>query len=196
MQLPEALDRRDKTQTAAADFCGKLKKPLTLAEITKERLRRAAQQVARDYPESYGDLGFRVYRLDTTNVIEWDPRRDDFDHALFASVEHVKTGRTEDDLLAELTLKLGLDLHAGRASPGGRQDRAPDRPLDRRVLRCAHRARRRGPLADGIVDLLDATGTTHDVTCLFRDSGFVDDVAKLNLAALLEQHGVKRVRSL
>ncbi|MFP3560824.1 site-specific DNA-methyltransferase, partial [Paraburkholderia sp. SIMBA_049] len=51
-----------------------------------------------------------VYRLDTTNVIEWDPRRDDFDHALFASVEHVKTGRSEDDLLAELTLKLGLDL--------------------------------------------------------------------------------------
>jgi len=44
--------------------------------------------------------------------------------------------------------------------------------------------------------MLDATGASHDVTCLFRDSGFVDDVAKLNLAALLEQHGVKRVRSL
>lgn len=197
VQLPEPLDRRDKTQQAAADFCAKLKKPATLAEVTKERLRRAAQQVARDYPESYGDLGFRVYRLDTTNVIEWDPRRDDFDHALFASVEHVKTGRTDDDLLAELTLKLGLDL----CTPVEHHTIAGKTVhlIGREIVACFDARVSRDdaePLADGIVALLDASGATRDVTCLFRDSGFVDDVAKLNLAALLEQHGVKRVRSL
>ncbi|MCA7960857.1 site-specific DNA-methyltransferase [Burkholderia multivorans] len=197
VQLPEPLDRRDKTQQAAADFCAKLKKPATLAEVTKERLRRAAQQVARDYPESYGDLGFRVYRLDTTNVIEWDPRRDDFDHALFASVEHVKTGRTDDDLLAELTLKLGLDLctPVEHHTVAGKTVHL----IGREIVACFDARVSRDdaePLADGIVALLDASGATRDVTCLFRDSGFVDDVAKLNLAALLEQHGVKRVRSL
>lgn len=35
-----------------------------------------------------------------------------------------------------------------------------------------------------------------DATCVLRDSAFADDVAKTSLAAILEQHGLKRVRSL
>ncbi|CAN0617460.1 adenine-specific DNA-methyltransferase [Burkholderia multivorans] len=197
VQLPEPLDRTDKAQHAAAEFCRKLKKPLTLAELTKERLRRAAQQIARDYPESSGDLGFRAFRLDSTNVIEWDPRRDDLDHALFASIEHIKTGRTDEDLLVELVLKLGLDLctpiahHTVAGKTVHTIGTAIVACFDARIARDDAE-----PLAEGIVALLDTIGATRDVTCLFRDSGFVDDVAKLNLAALLEQHGVKRVRSL
>ena len=197
VQLPEPLDRHDKTQQAAAEFCAKLKKPATLAELTKERLRRAAQQIARDYPESSGDLGFRAFRLDTTNVIEWDARRNDLDYALLASVEHIKTGRTDEDLLAELMLKLGLDLCTpiARHNIAGKTVHAVGDALvacfDARITRDDAE-----PLADGIAALLDDPEGVRDVTCLFRDNGFVDDVAKLNLAALLEQHGVTRVRSL
>lgn len=197
VQLPEPLDRHDKTQQAAAEFCAKLKKPATLAELTKERLRRAAQQIARDYPESSGDLGFRAFRLDTTNVIEWDARRNDLDYALLASVEHIKTGLTDEDLLAELMLKLGLDLCTpiARHTIAGKTVHAVGDALvacfDARITRDDAE-----PLADGIAALLDDPEGVRDVTCLFRDNGFVDDVAKLNLAALLEQHGVTRVRSL
>jgi adenine-specific DNA-methyltransferase len=197
VQLPEPLDKHDKAQRAAAEFCAKLKKPATLAELTKERLRRAAQQIARDYPDSSGDLGFRAFKLDSTNVIEWDPRRDDLDHALFASIEHIKADRSDDDLLYELMLKLGLDLctPVARHAVAGKTVHAIGTSIvacfDARVTRDDAE-----PLADGIVALLDAIGASRDVTCLFRDTGFVDDVAKLNLAALLEQHGVKRVRSL
>jgi len=35
-----------------------------------------------------------------------------------------------------------------------------------------------------------------ETTCVFRDSAFADDVAKTNLAAILEQHGIAKVRSL
>ncbi len=35
-----------------------------------------------------------------------------------------------------------------------------------------------------------------DTTCAFRDSAFTDDVAKTNLSAILEQHGIANVRSL
>ena len=109
----------------------------------------------------------------------------------------MKTGRSEDDLLAELTLKLGLDL----CTPVEHHQVAGKTVhlIGRAIVACFDARMSRddaGPLADGIVELLDATGATRDVTCLFRDSGFVDDVAKLNLAALLEEHGVKRVRSL
>ena len=39
-------------------------------------------------------------------------------------------------------------------------------------------------------------GDKPETTCVFRDSGFVDDVAKTNLAAILQQHGLLNVRSL
>ena len=39
-------------------------------------------------------------------------------------------------------------------------------------------------------------GTVGDTTAVFRDSAFENDIAKSNLAAILEQHGIKQVRSL
>lgn len=51
-------------------------------------------------------------------------------------------------------------------------------------------------LGEGIVGLIAEAADAREVTCVFRDSGFADDVAKVNLSAILEQHGVKRIRSL
>jgi adenine-specific DNA-methyltransferase len=51
-------------------------------------------------------------------------------------------------------------------------------------------------LAQGIVAWHKELAPAGDTTCVFRDSAFVDDVAKTNLAAILEQHGIKQVRSL
>ena len=57
-----------------------------------------------------GDLGFRVFKLASTNIREWDPDRDDLPKTLQESVEHLKNDRTEADILYEILLKLGLDL--------------------------------------------------------------------------------------
>ena len=51
-------------------------------------------------------------------------------------------------------------------------------------------------LALGITELAQATQTHDDATVVFRDSAFEDDVAKTNMAAILEQFGLKNVRSL
>ena len=48
----------------------------------------------------------------------------------------------------------------------------------------------------GIVEWRKALAPAGDTTCVFRDSAFADDVAKTNLAAILEQNGVATVRSL
>lgn len=45
VQLPESLDRDNRDQRTAAEFCKKLKKPLNIAELTKERLRRAGKKI-------------------------------------------------------------------------------------------------------------------------------------------------------
>ena len=52
------------------------------------------------------------------------------------------------------------------------------------------------PLASGIVAWHQELAPTGDATVIFRDSAFADDVAKTNLAAILEQHGLGNVRSL
>jgi adenine-specific DNA-methyltransferase len=53
------------------------------------------------------------------------------------------------------------------------------------------------PLAQGIVEWHKLLNLSGDTTCIFRDSAFVDDVANANLlAAILNQHGLKKVRSL
>ncbi|QUN92641.1 site-specific DNA-methyltransferase [Burkholderia pseudomallei] len=197
VQLPEPLDADSKDQKAAADFCAAQRVPLNLAELTKERLRRAAARIAAEHPGTRADLGFRVFRLDSTNVSEWDPRGDDIQQSLFAAVEHIKPNRSEEDLLYELMLKLGLDLCApidARMIAG-----KAVYVIDGAIVACfdAHIDRAlTDALGEGIVGLIAEAADAREVTCVFRDSGFADDVAKVNLSAILEQHGVKRIRSL
>jgi len=52
------------------------------------------------------------------------------------------------------------------------------------------------PLAQDIIDWHEELAPAGDTTCVFRDSAFENDVAKTNLAAILEQHGIQNVRSL
>ena len=75
VQLPELLDPEEKDQKVAADFCASIGKPLSISEITKERLRRAAKQIKDENPLFPGDLGFRVFKLDTSNIRAWEPDR-------------------------------------------------------------------------------------------------------------------------
>ena len=110
VQLPEPLDPNNKNQRTSADCCDKLGKPRIIAELTKERLRRAANKVKEENPQFAGDLGFRVFKLDTSNIRTWEPDGDDLEGTLLNSIDHIKPNRTQYDILYELLLKLGLDL--------------------------------------------------------------------------------------
>lgn len=198
VQLPEPLDPEDSDQATAASFCDKLSKPRNIAELTKERLRRAAKKIKDENPLFTGDLGFRVYKLATSNILAWEPDRDNLDQTLLDHQEHLKVDRTEVDILHELLLKLGIDLCvpieqktiAGKAvhSVGGGV-----------LIACLAEQIARAevePLAQGIIAWHKAMAPAGDTTCVFRDSAFADDVAKTNLAAILNQYGLANVRSL
>jgi adenine-specific DNA-methyltransferase len=197
VQLPEPLDPENKGQKTAADFCDKVKKPRNLAELTKERLRRAGKKIKDDNPMFAGDLGFRVFKLDSSNIRAWEPDREDLPKTLQESVEHLKSGRSEADILYELLLKLGLDLCvpieqkmiAGKAvhSIGGVLFACLATQITRDEVES---------LAQGIIAWRQALAPAGDTTCVFRDSAFADDVAKTNLAAILQQNGIVNVRSL
>src|SRR5690606_2527145 len=68
VQLPEPLDPDNRDQRIAAEFCDRIGKPRNIAELTKERLRRAAKKIKDENPMFAGDLGFRVFKLDSSNI--------------------------------------------------------------------------------------------------------------------------------
>lgn len=92
VQLPEPLDPSKKEQRPAAEFCDDLGRPRNLAELTKERLRRAALKLKDETSSSEGDLGFRVFKLDYSNIEAWEPDRGDLPTTLEEAIEHLKMG--------------------------------------------------------------------------------------------------------
>ena len=106
------LDPAKSNQRVAADYLDSIGKPRNVAELTKERLRRAGKQIGSKGGESAAYLGFRVFKLDSSNIKAWEPNPDDLEQSLLDHVDHVKEGRTEQDILYELLLKRGLDLCA------------------------------------------------------------------------------------
>ncbi len=183
IQLPEVIERVEYKN---------------IAEITKERLRRAGKKVKADTPLFAGDVGFRVYKLDTSNIRPWNPTPDDLPGAIEFHTDHILEGRTEDDILTELVLKLGLDLCV---------------PIEKHTVakKTVHSiggvlfvclaeritAAEAVPLAKGIADLHKSSGGVGESMVVFRDSAFDgDDVVKTNLTENLRQLGLTNVRSL
>ena len=170
----------------------------TIAEITKQRIRKAGANIRNEHPMFSGDIGFRVFKLDSSNIRVWDPDRDDLTGTLLDSIEHLKADRTEQDILFELLLKLGLELTV---------------PIEQRTIAgkavysigvgslmvcLAPKISREEvePLAHGIVSWREELAPAGETQVVFRDSAFADDVAKSNLTAILRQYGLENVRSL
>ena len=145
-----------------------------------------------------GDLSFRVFKLDTSNLRAWEPNRDNLEGSLIDNIDHVKADRSEQDVLCELLLKLGHDLCVPiqTRTIAGKSVRSIGAGT---LIACLEEKIAReevDPLALGIADwhaLLEPAG---DSTVIFRDSAFADDVANTNLAAILHECGLSNVRSL
>jgi adenine-specific DNA-methyltransferase len=198
VQLPELLDPSRSDQAVAAKFCDDIGKPRNIAELMKERVRRAAAKLKEENPTFAGDVGFRVFKLASSNIRAWEPDRDDLATTLEGAVEHLKSDRTEQDVLYELLLKLGLDLCVPIEAKT-LADKTVHSVGGGVLIAClAEKIAREEveKLGLGIVEWHKALAPAGDTTCVFRDSAFADDVAKTNLAAILEQNGIANVRSL
>ena len=198
VQLPEPLNPDNKSQARAADFCDQLSNPRNIAELTKERLRRAARKLKSENPTLSVDLGFRCFRLDKSNIAAWSPNPVDLKASLFDQADHLVAGRAASDVLYELLLKLGLDLCVPMVTKtiAGKQVHSVAGGV---LIACLEQSIGGDDvevIAQGIVAWHKELAPAGDTTCVFRDSAFADDVAKTNMAAILEQNGIANVRSL
>lgn len=193
VQLPEVLDEKKKEQKTAFDFCKELGLPARLSEITKARIRRAAKKIKEENPSFSGDLGFKVFKLDTSNIKTWEAGFDTLKDDLIAAADYIKQDRSSDDIVFELLLKYGLDLTV---------------PIETRTI-AGKKVYSIGMGAlvvcldnDVPMDVVNGIGALKEelkpeiMRVVFKDSGFKDDVVKTNALQTLKRFGIEDIKSL
>ncbi len=191
VQLPEPLVEGSKAQKAALHFLRRHGKLLNIAELTKERLRRAGASIRAEHPGKTLDTGFRVYKLATSNLKPWQPDADDLEASILDAVDNVLPGRSEEDLLVELLLKTGIDLTLPeeKRTIAGRTVHALGGGT---LMVCLGdvRANDAEALGQGMADWVDEFDPAR-TTIYFKDTGLGADgnraATKANLAAILRQ---------
>ena len=125
------------------------------------------------------DFGFRVYRLDESNMQDVYYRPQDFTKDLLElTVDNIKPGRTPDDLLAQIMLDWGLPLSLKISSKDvlGKQVFSV---ADNSLYAC---------FDNGIDEaFIKEIAKDKPLRIVFKDSGFADDTAKVNVKQLLKQ---------
>jgi adenine-specific DNA-methyltransferase len=193
VQLPEVIDPTKKEQQTAAQYCNQSKLPLKITELTKARISLAAVKIKEENPDYNGDLGFKVFKLDSTNIKPWKVDFDLDEEKLEAFVENIKADRCEEDVLYEVLLKYGLDLTLPIAEHTIDGQKVFDIGLGSLIV-C---------LSDTIsLEVVEGNAKLKDelnpeiMRVVFKDSGFKDDVVKTNAVQILKQAGIVDIRSL
>ena len=177
VQLPEVCEAG--TEAAKAGYAN-------ICEIGKERIRRAAKKIKGEHPDWNGDMGFKVFKLDTSNLLPWNPNADELEQNIFAAVDNVLEGRTTDDLLHEILLKCNLPLTlpietklCGSNTIYLVGAGALAICLDKNIP---------ASIAEEIGRLRDEYAPIVPMQVVFRDNGF-NDVTKTNALQILKQAG-------
>jgi adenine-specific DNA-methyltransferase len=206
LQLDENLDnnfskaknnREKLTLTNAIKFCQDNNLNKNLSEIGKERIRRAGEKVKQELMESVKkgesevdpnqlDIGFKAFKLESTNIKEWDGSSKLTEDLLSMQEEVIKDGRTDQDVLYEVLLKYGVfDQPIETITINNKQMYSVGQGY---LLVC---------LADDItMDDITEIGKRKLHSVIFKESGFKDDNVKMNALYTLERLGVEDIKSL
>ena len=202
IQLPEQCSPESQAATAGYN---------NIADLGKQRIRNIGKKLMQQREAETGellrqesvsatelDVGFRVFKLDSSNIQAWDPSPTNLEAQLIESIDHIKPDRNSDDILYELLLRLGFDLTEQiqvRVISGKPVSAVGSGTL----IVCLAESIRFGEvetLSHGILKWWKELAPTGDSMIVFLDNSFEDDVSKANLAAILQQHGLSNVRSI
>jgi len=101
VQFPEPTDEKSEAYKAGYK---------NICEIGKERIRRAGDKILEESDNKDLDIGFKVFKLDSSNLQKWDPDYKNLAESLDNFTDNIKEDRTEEDLVYEIMLKYGIDL--------------------------------------------------------------------------------------
>ncbi|MBU1901926.1 site-specific DNA-methyltransferase [Patescibacteria group bacterium] len=181
VQLPEKTNNEDYS---------------TICELGKERIRQAGEKIKKDNQDknlSNLDIGFKVLKLDSSNIKEWDSDFDNLEENLLDGVENIKSDRTSKDLLYEILLKYGLDLTLP----------IEEKTIDGKKIFVIGFGALVACLDDDITtDIVESIAKlkeeyeTEIMRVVFKDSSFKNAVVKTNAIQILKQFDIDEVVSI
>ncbi len=169
VQLPEPCDEKSEAYKAGYP---------NICEIGKERIRRAARKIAADNPGKPFDGGFRVFKLDDTNMTDVYYSAGEYDQGMLDQlVSNIKPDRTDLDLLFGCLLEWGLPLSMPYTSE--------------KIEGCTIHTYNDGDLIacfdEDIPDnVIKEIAKRRPLRVVFRDSSFADSPAKINVGEIFK----------
>ena len=173
VQLPQPT--KEKTDAYIAGY-------KYITDISKERINRAGDSVVKEYGNKDLDTGFKVFKLDSSNLTKWNPDVDNLEDSLVSAADNIVEGRSSLDLVYEIMLKYGLELTL------------PVEEISKDIFSVAF-----GSLVVCLRDDVDEN-VIHEIfelvngssvsRVVFKDNGFKSDSDKTNIKENLRVHGV------
>lgn len=189
VQLPENTDEKSEAYRAGYK---------NICEIGKERIRRAGEKIREENKGKKGiedlDIGFKVYKLDSSNINKWDSDyNQDLGSNLLSMVENIKKDRTEEDILYEILLKYGIDLNVPieEQSINGKKVFSIGFGA---ILACLDE--------EITLEVVEGIGKLKEElepeTCrvVFMDNSFKTDSVKTNAVQILKRYSIEDVKSI
>ncbi|MGO1044576.1 site-specific DNA-methyltransferase [Clostridioides difficile] len=181
VQLPEITDEKSEAYKAGYK---------NICEIGKERIRRAGEKIVSESGKTDLDIGFKVFKLDDSNIKEWNPNYDELAVTLEEMTDNLKSGRTKEDLLFEILIKMGIEL----TSP------IQEVKVEGKTIFNIGMGSLMVCLEDEITDDVIKEIPKHksefiDMKVVFKETGFESDSLKMNAMQNLKQFGITDVRS-
>jgi len=187
VQIAEDLDKslesaqKDAVRTlqVGIEFLDSVKKEHTICEIGKERIRRAGAKIKEENPNATDlDTGFRVLKLDETNMTDVYYSPNDYSQGMLAMLEsNVKADRTELDLLFGCLLEWGLPLslpYSSEKIDGFTVHNYNDGDL----IAC---------FDENVPDnVIKEIAKRQPLRAVFRDSSFADSPSKINVGEIFK----------
>ena len=185
VQLQEAIEKDSRVYRAGFK---------NIAEIGKERIRRVVKKIRKEHPQKSKemDLGFKVFKLDSSNIRSWDGNSDRLEDNLFDAVENIKVDRSEEDVLYEILLKFGLDLTLPVEEMSIEGKRIFNVGMGSLFICLGDNITSK--VAEGI-GMWKEECNPEVCRVIFKDSGFTD-VDKTNSVQILKRFGVNEIRSI
>ena len=171
-----------------------------ICQIGEDRIRRVGNKIKEEIesgntqlklgeePKNVPDIGFKVFKLDTSNIKKWNGNADTIESEIQESIFNYEVDRSEIDVVYEIMLKCGLDLTYSieeinvngktlYSIGAGAMFVCMDNDITQDV-------------ADKIVEIKDANDIIEPVA-VFKDNGFKTDSNKTNIKETLRVAGIK-----
>ena len=169
VQLPEPCDEKSEAYKAGYK---------NICEIGKERIRRAGDKIKAEYPDADLDIGFRVFRVDSSNMKDVYYHPEELDQqSMFNLVSNIKEDRTDLDLLYACLLDWGVEIslpHTAETVDGCTVHNVDNGAL----MACFNE---RVPTA-----VVEHMAKQQPLRAVFRDSAFATDADKINVTEIFK----------